>query len=96
MLSDDGERSGVGLGVAETFDEPAQVDDVLGRLGERDDLRLAGGEGDALLLARAPGEHGTLPNESTIQTQTRGGLARLPRRVGVAGKARVVARVSEA
>ena len=50
--------------MAEAFDEPAQVDDVLSRLEERDDLRLAGGEGDALLLARAPGEHGTLPKHT--------------------------------
>ena len=41
--------------------EAAQVDRVLGRLRERDNLRLAGAQRDGRLLARAPRQRGPLP-----------------------------------
>ena len=51
-----------------------ELDDVLGRLRECDDLGFASGQRDALLLAGAPRERGRLPEDKP----SRGGSLCLP------------------
>ena len=55
------ELRGTGLLVAEAAHELAQIDDVLGSFRQGDDFGLAGGQGDALLLPRAPVKRGAMP-----------------------------------
>ena len=54
--------------------ELAQVHDILGGLGERDDLGLARGQGDALLLARAP-QASAAPCHCTTQPDVEAAVA---------------------
>ena len=61
-------------GLIEASDELASVNDILGGLGERDELGLAGREGDTLLLARAPGERRVAPHDNPA----RGGVLDFP------------------
>jgi hypothetical protein len=79
------------LGSAESAHELAQVNDILGSLGQSDDLRLARGEGDGFLLPRTPDEGGDLPEHDP----PRSGVSSLPRGVCVAVEASHVGSVDK-
>eukprot|EP00966_Prymnesium_polylepis_P242157 5600049-Prymnesium_polylepis.1 len=49
--------------IVQALEELPEVHHVLGRLGERDDLGLAGREGDAILFARTPRQRAGLPHD---------------------------------
>mmetsp|Transcript_29775 Transcript_29775/g.77021 ORF Transcript_29775/g.77021 Transcript_29775/m.77021 type:complete len:292 (-) Transcript_29775:436-1311(-) len=64
-------------GVAQALQQLARVDDVLCALRQRDDLGLASGQGDAVLLARAPRQRRGLPQHHPARRR----VGRLPRGV---------------